>query len=61
MLYCYWSRDWKGAREAVDLCRASENKFGLTTLFDLYRTRIEAFRERAPPPDWAGVFVAETK
>src|SRR6516225_729605 len=61
MLYCYRSRDWEGAREAVDLCRASENKFGLTTLFDLYRTRIEAFRERAPPPDWAGVFVAETK
>jgi adenylate cyclase len=61
MLYCYRSRDWEGAREAVELCRASENHFGLTTVFDLYRTRIAAFRESAPPADWAGVFVAETK
>jgi adenylate cyclase len=61
MLYCYRSRDWEGALEAIDLCRSSENNFGLVTLFDLYRTRIEAFRESAPPPDWAGVFVAETK
>jgi adenylate cyclase len=61
MLYCYRSRDWDGAREAVELCRASENHFGLTSLFDLYRTRIAAFRESAPPADWAGVFVAETK
>jgi adenylate cyclase len=61
MLYCYRSRDWEGALEAVELCRGSENKFGLTPLFDLYRTRIAAFRESAPPADWAGVFVAETK
>jgi adenylate cyclase len=61
MLYCYRSRDWEGAREAVELCRASENHFGLTPLFDLYRTRIAAFRESAPPADWVGVFVAETK
>src|SRR5215831_16675522 len=61
MLYCYRSRDWEGAFEAVELCRGSENKFGLTVLFDLYRTRIEAFRESAPPADWTGVFVAETK
>ena len=27
----------------------------------LYRTRIEGFRESAPPADWVGVFVAETK
>jgi len=61
MLYCYRSRDWEGALEAVELCRGSENKFGLTPIFDLYRTRIAAFRESAPPADWAGVFVAETK
>jgi adenylate cyclase len=61
MLYCYRSRDWEGAFEAIELCRATEDKFGLMVLFELYRTRIEAFREAAPPADWAGVFVAETK
>jgi adenylate cyclase len=61
MLYCYRSRDWEGALEAVDLCQSSENNFGLAEVFDLYRTRITAFREAAPPADWAGVFVAETK
>ena len=61
MLYCYRSRDWEGALEANELCQANENKFGLAPLFDLYRTRIEAFRESAPPADWMGVFVAETK
>jgi len=61
MLYCYRSRDWEGALEANELCRASEHKFGLTAIFDLYRTRVEAFRQSAPPADWMGVFVAETK
>jgi adenylate cyclase len=61
MLYCYRSRDWEGALEAIELCRAAEHNFGLAALFDLYRTRIEAFRETAPPKDWVGVFVAETK
>jgi len=61
MLYCYRSRDWEGALEAINLCRSSENNFGLMALFDLYRTRIAAFRQTAPPADWTGVFVAETK
>jgi adenylate cyclase len=61
MLYCYRSRDWYGALEAIELCRSSEYHYGLTALFGLYQTRIEAFRETAPPADWAGVFVAETK
>ena len=61
MLYRYRSRDWEGTLEAIDLCRPAENNFGLTELFRLYRTRIEPFRESAPPPDWTEVFVAETK
>jgi adenylate cyclase len=61
MLYCYRSRDWEGALEAIELCRAAENNFGLKGLFELYSNRIETFRESAPPADWAGVFVAETK
>jgi len=61
MLYCYRSRDWDDALEAIELCRTAEHNFGLAALFDLYRTRIQAFRESAPPADWAGIFVAETK
>ena len=61
MLYCYRSRDWEGALEAIELCQAAEHNFGLTGLFHLYRTRIQAFQESAPPADWKGVFVAETK
>jgi adenylate cyclase len=61
MLYCYRSRDWEGALEAVELCQSAKHNFGLAALFDLYRTRIQAFRESAPPADWTGIFVAETK
>jgi len=61
MLYSYRSRDWEGALEAIELCQSAENTFGLTTLLNLYRTRIQGFRESAPPTDWTGIFVAETK
>jgi hypothetical protein len=47
------------ALEAIDLCRSSENNFGLTALF----CTAPALRrsEKAPPADWAGVFVAEAR
>src|SRR5215467_2226372 len=61
MIYCYRSRDWEGALEANELCRSAEHNFGLGMLFDLYRTRIQAFQVSAPPADWTGIFVAETK
>src|SRR6266566_6225758 len=61
MIYCYRSRDWEGALEAVELCRSAEHNFGLGMLFDLYWTRIQAFQASAPPADWTGIFVAETK
>ena len=54
MLYCYRSRDWEGALEAIDLCRSRENNFGLAGLFGLYQTRIQAFRKSPPPADWMG-------
>jgi adenylate cyclase len=61
MLYCYRTRDWNGALEALEACRSFDQNFGLDGLFDLYRARIQAFVEVAPPSDWNGVFVAETK
>ena len=61
MIYCYRSRDWEGALEAIALCRSAENNFGLGTLLDLYSTRVQAFQASAPPADWTGIFVAESK
>jgi adenylate cyclase len=61
MLYCYRSRDWEGALEALELCQAAEHNFGLGDMLNLYRARIESFRETAPPADWTGIFFAETK
>jgi adenylate cyclase len=61
MIYSYRSRDWEGALEAIELCRSAEHNFGLGMLFDLYWTRIRAFQASAPPADWTGIFVAETK
>ena len=61
MLYSYRSRDWEGALEALQACRSLDYNFGLDGLLDLYRARIQAFAEVAPPCDWNGVFVAETK
>ena len=61
MLYSYRSRDWEGALEALQVCRSFDRDFGLEALFDLYRARVQAFSEVAPPADWNGVFVAETK
>src|SRR6266516_7427950 len=61
MLYSYRSRDWEGALEALQVCRSFDQDFGLEALFDLYRARVQAFSEVAPPADWNGVFVAETK
>ncbi len=61
MLHCYRSRDWEGALEALRIGRTADENFGLGALFDLYRTRVQAFSNSAPPLDWNGVFVAETK
>ena len=30
MLYCYRSRDWEGALEAIELCHSAEHDFGLS-------------------------------
>jgi len=34
--------------------------FGVDGLYDMYLERIEAYRAD-PPPDWNGVYEAETK
>jgi hypothetical protein len=52
---------FRAALAALQARRSFDYNFGLDGLLDLYRARIQAFAEVAPPSDWNGVFVAETK
>ena len=61
LLTCYRKQDWSGVIEMLDLCRPLCEKFGLSELADLYRDRTHEFRITPPPPDWDGVFTAQTK
>jgi adenylate cyclase len=59
MLTHYRARDFAKAADALAQCRAFAPRFDLAAFFDLYAARILAFRANPPPPDWAGVYVAE--
>jgi adenylate cyclase len=61
MLACYRSQDWAGAEHALQRAKQAEETFGLAGLFELYQSRIEAFRITPPPPSWDGVFAFDSK
>ncbi|KAB1072676.1 CHASE2 domain-containing protein [Methylobacterium planeticum] len=61
MLAAYRGRDWAGASECLDACRARAAGFDLAGLYDLYDERIARFTAAPPPDGWDGVHVAETK
>lgn len=61
MLACYRGRDWAGAENALQRAKQAEQTFGLAGLFELYQSRIEAFRIAPPPPSWDGVFAFDEK
>jgi adenylate cyclase len=61
MLYCYRHRDWAGAENALQRAKQAEDTFGLVGVFELYQSRIEAFRVAPPPDSWDGVFAFDTK
>jgi adenylate cyclase len=61
MLRSYREQDWKQALEAMEFCRKTGERFGIAALYDMYAERIEAFRRTPPPPDWNGVYEAESK
>jgi adenylate cyclase len=61
MLEYYREQDWTQALAAIELCRKASEPFGISALFDMYAERIEAFRRHPPPPDWNGVYEAESK
>ncbi|MCP5373209.1 MAG: adenylate/guanylate cyclase domain-containing protein [Hyphomicrobiales bacterium] len=61
MLAAYRARDWATARAKVVEARSKQNGYNLDAYYDLMMERIEDFEAEPPPPDWDGVYVAETK
>ena len=61
MLRSYRQQDWARALEAIERCRKAGERFGIAALYDMYAARIEIFRHTPPPPDWNGVYEAESK
>ncbi len=61
MLTCYRSQKWDEALDLIERCRKLANSFDVAGLYDMYVERIEAFRADPPPPDWDGVYEAESK
>jgi adenylate cyclase len=61
MLACYRSRNWDGARAAIERGRKTDDVQALEYLYDLYEARIANYQENPPPPDWNGAFALLTK
>jgi adenylate cyclase len=61
MLRYYRAQDWTRALDTIESCRKAAEGFGVGALYDMYAERIEAFRHNPPPPDWNGVYEADSK
>jgi adenylate cyclase len=61
MLACYRSRNWDGARAAIERGRKTDDVQALEYLYDLYEARIANYQANPPPPDWNGAFALLTK
>jgi adenylate cyclase len=61
MLAAYRTRQWDEALGLIERCHKVANGFGVDGLYDMYAERIEAYRASPPPPDWTGVYEAESK
>jgi adenylate cyclase len=61
MLTKYRTQQWSEALDLIGHCREIANGFNVAGLYDMYVERIEAFRADPPPPDWDGVYEADSK
>jgi adenylate cyclase len=61
MLASYRKQHWDEALLLIDRCRKVANGFGVDGLYEMYAERIEVYRANPPPPDWTGVYEAESK
>jgi adenylate cyclase len=61
MLACYRKQQWDEALELINRCRKAATGFEVDGLYDMYVERIETYRADPPPPEWDGVYEAESK
>jgi adenylate cyclase len=61
MLACYRKQQWDEAVTLLERCRKLGNGFEVAGLYDMYEERIAMYRAEPPPPDWDGVYEAESK
>jgi adenylate cyclase len=61
MLACYRKQQWDEAVTLIERCRKLGNGFDVAGLYDMYEERIAMYRAEPPPPDWDGVYEAESK
>jgi adenylate cyclase len=61
MLAIFRKQKWDDALALIKRCRGVANGFDLGGFYDMYSERIATYRADPPPPDWDGVYEAETK
>jgi len=61
MLECYRKQKWDEALLLIKQGRQIKNGFDISGLYDMYVERIAAYQSEPPPPDWDGVYQAESK
>ena len=61
MLVAFRKQDWDGALDQRERCRSAANGLDVAGLYDMYVERISTYRADPPPPDWDGVYEAESK
>jgi len=61
MLAAYRKQQWDESERLIERCRKLAGGFGVDGLFEMYKERIAVYRAEPPPPDWTGVYEAESK
>lgn len=61
VLAAYRGQEWTLARERIAVAREQGRELQLDELYDMYLARIDDYEVNTPPPDWDGVYVAQTK
>ena len=61
MLAAYRTQQWEEAERVIERCLKIAGHFGVDGLYEMYLERIAVYRADPPPPDWTGIYEAESK